>query len=147
MDDAAFAPGGPEVDLDRQDGTPVFVEGARGKMGSIVLTNDRIVFAHKSYGPTGNIVGDLVAAGLEARSTQKAGGPQEILRIADLRGGRVQRRRLLPDLYELTLADGSTCRLHRALRKKWDPTIRRLLSERHGRAVREDGDGWRVESA
>jgi hypothetical protein len=45
---------------------------------------------------------------------------------------------MLPDLYELTLTDGSTCRTHRKLHKKWDATIRRLLTERHGAAVVED---------
>jgi hypothetical protein len=57
----------------------------------------------------------------------------------------MQHRKMLPDLYMLTRADGKTCRLHRGLRKKWDPTIRRLLAERHGLSVSDDGDGWRVE--
>ena len=58
----------------------------------------------------------------------------------------MQERRLIPDLYELTLADGRTVRIHRKLRKKWDATIRRLLTERHGATVSEDGDAWVVES-
>jgi hypothetical protein len=69
------------------------------------------------------------------------------VRLADLRGGRLQRRRLIPNLYELTLADGSTFRTHRSLRKRWDETIRRLLSERHALTVTHDGDGWRAEPA
>ena len=53
---------------------------------------------------------------------------------------------MLPDLFELTFAEGTTCRTHRKLHKKWDATIRRLLTERHGAEVVEDGpDGWRVE--
>jgi hypothetical protein len=147
MDDACFAPGTPEVELARKDGTPVAIEGERGKMAEIVLTNDRIMFAHESFGSTGNIVGDLVGSALEVRSEKKAGGPREIVRLAELRAGAMQHRKMLPDLYMLTRGDGTTCRLHRGLRKKWDPMIRRLLSERHGLSLSEDGDGWRVEQA
>jgi hypothetical protein len=50
-----------------------------------------------------------------------------LVRMADLRGGRMQNRLLVPDLYELTDDDGRTVRVHRKLRKKWDATIRRLL--------------------
>jgi hypothetical protein len=85
-------------------------------MSDVVLRNDRILCGQK-FGPTGNIVGDLLAAGLEARSEEKAGGPRVAARLADVRGARLQRRRLLPDLYELTLKDGSRCRTHRKLRK------------------------------
>lgn len=69
----------------------------------------------------------------------------ELVRLPDLRGGRIQALRVVPDLYELTLEDGRAVRVHRKLRKKWDGTIRRLLSERHGAAVIQGGDGWRAE--
>jgi hypothetical protein len=127
---------------------PVFVSGERGKMGLVVLTNDRIVFTDKTFGgPTGNIIGDLAGSAVQSRKDKKGGGggPRELLRLSDLRGGRMQRRRLLPNLYELTLADGSTCRTHRRMRKRWDDNIRRLLSERHGLTVADDGAGWRAE--
>jgi hypothetical protein len=100
---------------------PVAVEGERGKMGS--------------------------GAALQDRHEKKAGGPREIVRLAEVRGARRQRRRMLLDLYELTLADGTRCRVHRKLLKKWDPTIRRLMVERHGLAITDHGpDGWRSES-
>ena len=143
-DDSAFAPGTPEVEIDRIDGMPVHVDGERGRMGDVVLTNDRILYGQK-FGPTGNLIGDLVASGLEERSAKKAGGPRVAARLADVRGGRLERRRLLPDLYALTLEDGSRCRTHRKVRKQWDETIRRLLTERHGLPVFDDGEGgWRV---
>ena len=150
MDDAAFAPGTPEVEINRRDGMPVFVSGEHGKQGEVMLTNDRILFTDKTFGGAGvNIVGDLVASAVQTHKDKKAGGggPRELVRLPDLRRGRLQRRRLLPNLYELTLADGSTCRMHRKLRKRWDTTIRRLLSERHGLSVDDDGDGWRAEPA
>jgi hypothetical protein len=116
-------------------------------MAEIVLTNDRIVFAHETFGPTGSLVGGVIEAALEARADKKAGGSSDIARLAELRAASMQRRRMVPDLYMLTRADGSTVRLHRSLRKTWDPTIRRLLSERHGLALSDDGDGWRAEPA
>lgn len=146
MDDAVFHPGTPEVEISRREGMPMFVSGERGKMGEVMLTNDRILFTDKTFGATGvNIIGDLAASAVQAHKDKKTGGgPREILRVTDLRAGRMQRRRLLPDLYELTLADGSICRTHRRLKKRWDETIRRLLSERHGLTVADDGDGWRA---
>lgn len=147
MDDAVFAAGTPEVEIDRQDGMPVHIEGERGAMCNLALTNDRILGVDQKFGTAGSesITGSLIAEFLQARSEAKAGGPREIVRLAEIRGARLQRRRLLPDLYELTLADGSTCRTHRKLRKKWDATIRRLLTERHGISSLEDvEDGWRA---
>jgi hypothetical protein len=147
VDDEVFAPGTPEVEIDRQDGLPLAIEGERGKMGSLTLTNDRVLFVDEKFGShTGNLVGDLVGAALQGRHEAKAGGPREIVRLAEVRGARRQRRRMLLDLYELTLADGTTCRVHRKLLKKWDPTIRRLVVERHGLAIADaTADGWRSE--
>jgi hypothetical protein len=147
LDDAIFAPGTPEVEIDRHDGMPIKLEGEIGKMANLALTNDRILFTHQKFGTSGSesAAGTILAAMLQGRSEQKAGGPREIVRLAEVRGGRRQRRRLMLDMYELTLADGSTFRTHRKLRKKWDATIRRLVAERHGVAIVEDGDdGWRA---
>jgi hypothetical protein len=131
--------------MDRIDGMPVMVDGERGRMGDVVLTNDRILYGEK-FGPTGNLIGDLAASALETRSEKKAGGPRIAARLADVRAASLQRRRLLPNLYVLKLEDGSRCRTHRKLRKKWDGTIRRLLTERHGlTVVHENADGWQAE--
>jgi hypothetical protein len=66
--------------------------------------------------------------------------------LAEVRGARPVKRRFLPDLYEFTMADGSTCRIAAKTSKNWTPTIRRLLTERHGLNVYDDGDHWwRVE--
>jgi hypothetical protein len=140
VDDAAFAPGTPEVEIDRRTGMPVYIQGEKNDMGDLTLTNDRILFVSNRMGSTGNLIGDLIGSALQGDQKK-----HEIVRLADLRGGRTQNRRLVPDLYELTLADGRSVRIHRKLRKKWDADIRRLLSERHGAAVTEDGDTWRAE--
>ena len=142
MDDAAFAPGTPEVELDRRTGMPLYVEGAKNDMGDLTLTNDRILFVSNRFGPSGNIIGDLIGSALQGERSE-----HEVARLADLRGARLQTRRLVPDLYELTLADGRTVRTHRKLHGKWDATLRRLLTERHHAAVTADGDGWRVTTA
>lgn len=145
MDDTVFAPGTPEVEIDRRSGLPVAMEGEKGRMGEVVLTNDRILMGDRVQG-TGTLVGEIAAAAVEAGVQRKAGGPgpHELVRLSDVRGARMQRRRLIPDLYELTLADGRTCRLHRSLRRHWDTDIRRLVAQRHGLAVTEDAEGWRA---
>jgi hypothetical protein len=99
---------------------PLFVQGEKNDMGDLTLTNDRILFVSNKLGHSGNIIGDLIGGALEGKQ-----GKHEITRLADLRAGRMQNRRVVPDL--------------------WDATIRRLLTQRHGAAVTEDGDAWRAE--
>jgi hypothetical protein len=43
VDDEVFAPGTPEVQLDAVPNQPIWSEGKR-RIGSILLTNDRIMF-------------------------------------------------------------------------------------------------------
>jgi len=148
MTDDLYAPGTAEVEIEREKGQPVMVDDERGKLGWVMLTNDRILFTHQKFaaGPGGGALPSLVAGTLQKRSEKKAGGPREVAALADVRAGTPVKRRMLPDLYELSLADGSTCRLSAKLGKKWSPTIRRLLTERHGRTVvDEGGDSWRAE--
>jgi hypothetical protein len=140
LDEASFAPDAPEVELDRRTGMPVFIQGEKNDMGDLTLTNDRILFVSNKLGASGNIIGDLIGSALQGDQKK-----HEIVRLGDLRGGRMQKRRLVPDLYELTLADGRSVRVHRKLLKKWDATIRRLLTERHHANLTEDGETWRAE--
>ena len=147
VDAAARRPGSPEVELDRQDGVPVYIEGEKNRMGNLALTNDRILFVDQKVLSSGNLVGDLIGAAIQERHERKEGGPRELVRLADLRGAGLQQRRFVPDLYVLTLADGRTCRTHRKLRKRWDAELRRLVSERHGRVITDDGGTWRVTPA
>ena len=140
MDDAVFAPGTPEVEIDRRSGMPLYIQDEKNDMGDLTLTNDRILFVSNKLGSTGNLIGDLVGSALQGDQNK-----HEIVRLTDLRAGRMQHRRLILDLYELTLADGRTVRIHRKLRKKWDATIRRLLTDRHGVTVTPDGEAWRAD--
>jgi hypothetical protein len=143
-----FAPGAPEAEIERLKGQPVMVDGERGKLGWVMLTNDRILFTHQKFaaGGTAGALGGLVAAGLQKRSEKKAGGPREVVVLSKVTGAQPVKRRMLADLWELEMADGSTCRLAAKTGKKWDPTIRRLLTDRHGKTVVEEGEGaWRVE--
>lgn len=138
MDDA-YAPDAPESEIDVAKGCASEVNDERGKMGNLTLTNDRLLF--EPTGPSsGNLIGDLVGSALP-QFNQDA---RVLLTIAEVRGAGIKKRRLLPDLYEFTQADGSTCRLPMKQGRKWEPIVRQLLTERHGRPVSEAGDGWRA---
>jgi hypothetical protein len=146
VSDQNFAPDAPEVQLDEVPTQPVWVHGKRPRVGSVVLTNDRILFI-KSAGaaPQSGLAGQLLSAPLDALA-QTLERAQEVVSLSEMTGAKVVPRRLVADLYEVTLADGSTCRFGKHLRERWELTIRRLLTERHGRSVVDDGDdAWRVE--
>lgn len=144
VDDQAFAPGTPEVQLDAVPNQPIWSEGKR-RIGSILLTNDRIlVIKDAGGGPPTGLVAQLLSAPLEilAHANERA---QVVVILADVTRARVVPRRLVADLYEFTLADGSTCRFGKHLQTRWDPMIQRLMTERHNRPVVDEGSsGWRV---
>jgi hypothetical protein len=143
-DDSAYSPGAPETDIDHAEGCPAEVNDGRGRRGDLTLTNDHIRFGVPKHGPTtGNIIGDLAAGALEHSSSSKQ--PDVLLTIAEVRAAGTRKRRLLPDLYEFTQADGDTCRFPMKQGRKWEPIVRRLLVERHGCTVVDDGShAWRV---
>jgi hypothetical protein len=123
-------------------------QGERGKIGFVTLTNDRILFSQQKFdsAPGTGAVAALVAHQLQKRSEKKSGGPREVLSLADIRSAKKIRRPLRGDLYEFTLADGSTCGVGGSAGKPWDPKLRRLLTERHGRTLADDAeDAWRVQ--
>jgi hypothetical protein len=145
VDDRAFAPGTPEVQLDEVPNQPIWSEGKRAKIGSVVLTNDRILFIKDAAGaPPSGLVAQVLSAPLEmlAQASERA---QVVVTLPELAGARVVPRRLVADLYDFTLGDGATCRFGKHLRERWDPTIQRLMTERHNRPVVDEGtSGWRV---
>ena len=148
MDEAAFSLDAPETELEVRGGEPLMLEGERGKLGTLVLTNDRILFTQKKFvsASGGGALAALVAGGLQRRSEKKAGGPMEVALIAEIRGGAPAKRKFLPDLYAFTLEAGSGFRVSLKNGERWEPTIRRLLSDRHGRTVSDEGDGaWRAD--
>jgi hypothetical protein len=84
-------------------------------MGDVVLTNDRLVYGEK-FGPTGSLIGGLAEAALEARSEKKAGGPRIAARLAEVREGTLERRRLLTERHGMTVVheDADGWRVERA---------------------------------
>ncbi len=147
MNNTAFLPGGEEVQIDQRSRVLLMQPGQRGKIGFVSLTNDRILFSQQKFDATasGGVAAALVARGLQKHADKKAGGPSEVLSLGDIRSAKRIRRPLRGDLYEFTLEDGSTRGIGASAARSWDPTIRRLLTERHGRALSEDGEGaWRV---
>jgi hypothetical protein len=121
------------------------VEGKRAKIGSLASTNDRIILVKDVGGAGGaGLVESLLAAPWEmlAAATERT---QVVAALPEVTGAGVVPRRLLADLYEFRLADGSTRRLGKQLGKRWEPVIHRLLTERHRRSVVSEGTGgWRV---
>jgi hypothetical protein len=146
VDDRAFASDSPEVQLDEVPTQPVWIQGKRSMVGSVVLTNDRILFIKSASGaPQSGLVGHLLSAPLDALA-QALERAQVVVSLPDVTGAKVVPRRLVADLYEFTLADGSTCRFGKHLGERWEHTIHRLLTERHGRSIVPDRAGaWRVE--
>jgi hypothetical protein len=146
MDEQAFAPDASEAKLDEVPTQPLWVDGKRAKVGSLALTNDRILFVKDVGGAGGaGLVESILAAPGEvlAASTERA---QVVVALPLLTRARVVPRRLVADLYEFTLSDGSTCRVGKHVGKRWEPTIHRLLTERHQRSIVNEGNaGWRVE--
>lgn len=149
MQDEVFSPDAPETQLDQRGGTGVVIQGERGKLGWLTLTNDRVLFTHQKFAasPGTGALAAGVAAALQKRSEKKAGGPREVFSLTEVSSARfVKRRWPLGDLYEFTLTNGATCGLGKSLLAAWDAHIRRLISERHGRTVVEDGShSWHVE--
>jgi hypothetical protein len=145
MDEAAFAPDAPEAKLDQLPSQPVWVQGKRAKIGSIALTNDRILFVEGASGAgEGGLIESLLSAPLEMLAEAKERA-RVVVTLPQLTGGTVVPRRLVADLYEFTHADGSKCRVGKHIGERWEPTIHRLLTERHGRSVSREGTaGWRV---
>ena len=147
MAEEVFTAGSPEVDVNSSRKSLVMQEGERGKIGTVVLTNDRMLFTQQKFdsGVGGGALGALVAEGLQKRSEKKSGGPRELFSLSEVQGIKKVRRRMRGDIYEFTLIDGTTCAVDAKAMKGWNETVLRLLAERHGRTVSEVGeDAWQV---
>lgn len=143
-----FTAGSPEAEIERRSKVLVMPAEGRGQISYVILTNDRILFSRQLFASPGEGgLAALVAEGAIQRVyDKKSKGPAELLALGDVRGAKKIRRPLRGDVWEFTLADGTTCSLGASAAKHWDSQIRRLVSERHGRTVVDDGDGaWRVQ--
>jgi hypothetical protein len=143
-----FEAGSDEGEVERRNKVLVMPHDQRGMLAQVLLTNDRVLFSRQLFASSGEggLVALLAERQIQKRYDKKSGGPTELVALADIRSAKRLRRPLRGDLYEFTLEDGSTCGLGASAGKTWDPQIRRLLAERHGRTVVEDGEtGWQVE--
>jgi hypothetical protein len=147
MDDRAFLPGTPEVELEEHKG--VLVRGGlKSKLGRALLTNDRVLFFDQKFnagaaGAVGGLLAAVVADRLEKR--HKKGGPLLDVPLGEIT--RVTRATKFKnkELIVLSTPDGE----HRFNEgySAWAPLLRRALVERHGRTVVEEGDdAWRIEA-
>src|SRR5689334_7332041 len=99
MDEAAFAPEAPDAKLDQLPSQPVWAQGKRAKIGSIALTNDRILFVEGASGAgAGGLIESLLSAPLEMLAEAKERA-RVVVTLPQLTGGTVVPRRLVADLY------------------------------------------------
>lgn len=146
MDDTAFQPGTDEQELDQHK--DVLSGEGRPKMGTALLTNDRIVFHDQRYNSTaamatGGPLAGIVASKLEKRRQKK--GRDAVLDLPVSEITRVSHAKKLGSKNILVFEAGGKERRFNDGYSKWEPLLRRLLTERYGRSITQDGeDSWRV---
>lgn len=144
MEDA-FAPGTPEVEIE-QHKTVLLGEG-RPKMGRAILTNERIMFVDTKFdtgvaAASGGLIGGAIAARLQKKHEER--GPVLDLPLVEIERVSQAKKLMNKDIIVLESRSG-VYRLNDGF-KKLDSLLRRLMTERHGRIVTEDGAGaWRVD--
>jgi hypothetical protein len=145
VDERTFQPGTPEVQIEEVPTMPVWIGDRRAQVGSLVLTNDRMLWIKETgAGAAESVITELLATPGQvlARAREEA---QVLMPLGELARARIVPRRVVANLYEFTLADGSIFRIGARLAQRWEPTIQRLLTERHQRSVvRDDSEGWSV---
>ena len=146
MTDDAFQPGAPEEVLDQQETVLMAGGPLKNKRGHAVLTNDRVLFMDQFFDAkaAGNIGGWLagkVAEELEKRRKERP--PMVDFPLTDLKRVALVKKLTVRDILVLETAAGET-RFASGF-KAWNPLLRRVLSERHGRAIADEGpDAWTV---
>jgi hypothetical protein len=146
MDDDAFRPGTPEVQL--QDLGTVLMAGGpfSNKRGHALLTNDRVLFSDQKFDAAmstavGGVLAGTLASGLE--KLRKEHPPMVDMPLTDITRVSHVTKLTVRDILVIETAAGET-RFANGF-KDWSPLLRRALSERHGRTVADDGeDAFRV---
>jgi hypothetical protein len=146
MDDDAFRPGTPEVQL--QDLATVLMAGGpfSNKRGHALLTNDRVLFSDQKFDAAmstavGGVLAGTLASGLE--KLRKEHPPMVDMPLTDITKVSHVTKLTVRDILVIETAAGET-RFANGF-KDWSPLLRRALSERHGRTVADDGeDAFRV---
>jgi hypothetical protein len=144
MEDA-FARDTPEVEIE-QHSTALLRGGIKATMGRAILTNDRIMFVDKRFDTgtataAGGVVGGVIADRFQKK--HEAEGPLLDVPLTDVVRVSQVKRLLNKDIIVLETSSGEY-RLNDGF-KKLDSLLRRLLTERFGRTITEEGPGvWSV---
>jgi hypothetical protein len=141
MDDDAFRPGTPEVQL-HDEATVLMAGGAlKNKRGVLHLTNDRLFFNDQRFDTSlGGLAGTLSEA---LEKLRKEHPPIIDLALTDITRVAHVTKLTVRDILVVESAAGESGFANGF--KTLDPLLRRALTERHGRNVVDDGpDAWRV---
>ena len=142
----AFEPGTPETEL--ADLSTVLMGGGplSNKRGHALLTSDRLLFSDQRFAPAqaGAVGGPLAGALAEALERRRKGRPPLLdLPLTDIARVSHVTKLTVRDILEIE-AGGAEYRFAQGF-KAWNPLLRRVLAERHGRSIEEEGpDAWRV---
>lgn len=143
MDDDAFLPGTPEVQL-HDEATVLMAGGAlKNKRGVVHLTNDRLFFNDQRFDTSlGGLAGTLSEA---LEKLRKEHPPMIDLALTDITRIAHVTKLTVRDILVVETAAGES-RFANGF-KTMSPLLRQAITERHGRRVVEDGaDDWLVEA-
>jgi hypothetical protein len=141
MDDDAFRLGTPEVEL--QDLATVLMSGGpfSNKRGHALLSNDRVLFSDQKFDAAmatgvGGVLAGTLAAGLE--KLRKEHPPMVDTPLTDITRVSHVTKLTVRDILVLETAAGETKFANGF--KAWSPLLRRVLIERHGKTVADEGE-------
>lgn len=146
MDDDAFRPETPEVPLHDMSTVLMASGPLKNKRGHAHLTNDRIFFSDRRFdaaaaGGAGGALAGATASAFE--KLRKERPPMVDFPLTDVTRVAHVTKLTVRDILVIETAAGET-RFANGF-KDWSPLLRRVLTERHGRTVVDDGeDGWQV---
>ncbi len=149
MAEQAFQPGTAEDILNEQ--ATVLIAGGplKNKRGHAVLTNERVLFMDQRFAPAqAGAVGGWLAGKLaeELEKRRKERPPMVDLPLTDITRVSHVTKLTVRDILVLETRSGET-RFANGF-KAWNPLLRRVLTERHGRTVVDEGpDAWSVAPA
>ena len=141
MDDDAFRPGTPEVQL-HDEATVLMAGGAlKNKRGVLHLTNDRLFFNDQRFDTSlGGLAGSLSEA---LEKLRKEHPPMIDVALTDITRIAHVTKLTVRDILVVETAAGES-RFASGF-KTLNPLLRRAVAERHGQNVVDDGDdAWRV---
>jgi len=146
MDDEVFRLGTAETELAQEATVLMGSNTLKNKRGHVLLTNDRVLFTDQRFNPTlaGGVGGPFAGMLADALERGRKGKPPlldfpltEITRVSHVTKLTVR------DILVIE-AGGEEYRFSEGY-ATLSPLLRRALTERHGRAVVDDGpDAWRV---